>query len=100
MLTTAGSPAEAEVLAEALVVERLAACVQTMPVRSRYVWKGELQRDEEVLLVIKTREALFEALRARIRALHSYETPEIVMVPVTAVDSDYLAWLEAGTREP
>ena len=100
MLTTAGSPAEAEVLAEALVVERLAACVQTTPVRSRYVWKGELQRDEEVLLVIKTREALFEALRARIRALHSYETPEIVMVPVAAVDSDYLAWLEAGTREP
>jgi len=100
VLTTAGSPAEAEVLAEALVVERLAACVQTTPVRSRYVWKGELQRDEEVLLVIKTREALFEALRARIRALHSYETPEIVMVPVAAVDSDYLAWLEAGTREP
>jgi len=82
------------------VVERLAACVQTTPVRSRYVWKGELQRDDEVLLVIKTREALFEPLRARIRALHAYETPEIVMVPVTAVDSDYLAWLEAGTREP
>ena len=99
MLTTAGSPAEAEALAEALVVERLAACVQTTPVRSRYVWKGELQRDDEVLLVIKTREALFETLRARIRALHSYETPEIVMLPVTAADADYLAWLEAGTRE-
>jgi len=100
VLATAGSAAEADRIAEALVAERLAACVQTTPIASRYVWKGELQKDEEVLLLIKTRRELFEAVRTRIRALHSYETPEIVMVPVTAVDSDYLAWLEAGTREP
>ena len=81
------------------MVERLAACVQITPVRSRYVWKGALQRDDEVLLVIKTREELFEALRARIRALHSYATPEILMLPVTSGDAGYLAWLEGGTRD-
>jgi periplasmic divalent cation tolerance protein len=97
VLTTAGSADEADRLAEALVVERLAACVQTTPIVSRYVWKGELQKDAEVLLLIKTRAELFEAVRARIRALHSYETPEVLMADVAAGDADYLAWLEAGT---
>jgi uncharacterized protein involved in tolerance to divalent cations len=80
-----------------LVAERLAACVQTTPITSRYVWKGALQKDAEVLLLIKTRAGLFEEVRARIRALHSYETPEVLMIPVTAADADYLAWLEAET---
>jgi uncharacterized protein involved in tolerance to divalent cations len=81
------------------VGERLAACVQLAPIGSRYVWKGAVQRDDEVLLLIKTEAALFEAVRARVRALHSYETPEIVMLPVTAGDADYLAWIAAETKE-
>jgi uncharacterized protein involved in tolerance to divalent cations len=81
------------------VGERLAACVQLAPIRSRYVWKGAVQRDDEILLLIKTKAALFEAVRARVRALHSYETPEIVMLPVTAGDADYLAWIAAETKE-
>ena len=98
ILCTAGSDAEAEILAEALVGERLAACVQLAPIRGRYVWKGAVQRDDEILLLIKTKAALFEAVRARIRALHSYETPEIVMLPVAAGDDDYLAWIAAETQ--
>ena len=99
ILTTAGSEAEAEAIAEALLSERLAACVQLSPIKSRYVWKGELARDDEILLLIKTRTVLFEPVRARIRALHSYETPEIVMLPATAVDAEYLAWIGAETGE-
>ena len=84
-------------MAEALVGERLAACVQFSPIRSRYVWKGAVQRDDEILLLIKTKVALFEAVRGRVRELHSYEAPEIVMLPVTAGDADYLAWIAAET---
>ena len=97
ILVTAGSEAEAEALAEALVGERLAACVQLSPIRSRYVWKGAVQRDDEILLLIKTRAELFEIVRGKIRAIHSYDTPEIVALPITAGDADYLAWLGGVT---
>lgn len=91
--------ADAERLAEALVGERLAACAQIAAVRSRYVWKGELQREDEQLITLKTRAALFEPLRTRLRELHPYETPEIIALPVVAADPDYLAWLLEGTRD-
>lgn len=97
IFTTAGSETEAEDIASVLLGEQLAACVQMTPITSRYVWKGELAREEEVLLLIKTRAELFEAVRARIRALHSYEIPEVLMVPATGGDADYLAWLAAST---
>ena len=93
------SAEEAERLAEALLAEGLAACVQIAPIRSRYVWKGEVQREDEQLLVIKTRQDLFEPLRARIRALHSYETPEVLALPALAGDADYLAWMGEVTRK-
>jgi periplasmic divalent cation tolerance protein len=98
ILVSAGSEAEAEAIAEVLVAERLAACVQLTPIKSRYVWKGAVQRDDEILLLIKTKAALFEAVRARVRTLHSYETPEVLMLPVAEGDADYLAWLAAETR--
>jgi uncharacterized protein involved in tolerance to divalent cations len=98
ILTTTASPEDAETIADALLAEGLAACVQIAQIRSRYVWKGEVERADEQLLLIKTREAQFEAVRARIRALHSYETPEIIALPVAAGDGDYLAWLAEATR--
>ena len=97
--TTTASLEEAELIAEALLGEGLAACVQTAPVRSRYVWKGAVERADERLMLIKTRADLFEPVRARIRALHSYETPEIVATAIVAGDPDYLAWIAGVTRE-
>lgn len=97
ILTTTASEPDAETLAEALLAEGLAACVQITAIRSRYVWKGQVERAEEQLLLIKTRETLFESVRARIRALHAYETPEIVALPIKAGDADYLAWLSEAT---
>ena len=94
----AASMAEAEAIAARLLEKRMAACVQLAPIASRYVWKGEVQRDAEQLLLIKTRAELFEAVAARIRALHSYETPEILATPVLAGDPAYLAWVGEVTR--
>ena len=97
--TTAGSMDEAEKIAQALLEARLAACVQLAPISSRYVWKGQIVREDEVLLLIKTREALFEPVAAAIRAANSYETPEIIATSVIAGSNDYLEWLAASTGD-
>jgi periplasmic divalent cation tolerance protein len=95
---TASSMEEAETIAEALVGERLAACVNILgAVRSVYRWQGAVRRDGEIALVAKTRAAMFDMLAARVRALHSYETPCIVAWPIAAGDAAYLAWLGAET---
>ena len=66
--------------------------------RSIYRWQGAVQRDEELLLVIKSRATLFGALEARVRALHSYETPEIIALAISAGSAAYLEWLSGATR--
>lgn len=94
VLTTVGSDEQADAIASALVGERLAACVNIVPgVRSIYRWKGELARDDEWLLVIKTTTARFDAVRGRIRELHSYELPEILALPLVDGDAAYLEWV-------
>jgi periplasmic divalent cation tolerance protein len=99
VLVTAGSRAEAERLASALVSERLAACVNVLPrVVSIYRWRGAVERASEVLLVIKTRRALVARVDRCVRTLHSYEVPEVLALPVAAGSRRYLAWLMAETR--
>lgn len=88
-----------EAIAEAVVGERLAACVNLLPgVRSVYRWKGEVQRDDEVLAVMKTTAGRFEALRARVCALHPYELPEVLAVSSGPAHLPYLAWVRDETR--
>ena len=98
VLTTTASDEEAERIARALLEEKLAACVQVQAVTSLYRWKGEIARDAERLLFIKTTADRWDAVRDRIVALHSYETPEILRVPVEASLDRYLAWLGYETR--
>jgi periplasmic divalent cation tolerance protein len=96
-LSTVGSAEEADRLARALVERRLAACVNVVPgVVSHYRWQGELQRDEERLLVIKTRAERIEALRDALRELHPYELPELVAFEISAGSPEYLKWLDEG----
>src|SRR5919198_179482 len=91
---TAGSPGEGERLAQALVEEQLAACVNRIaPVQSVYRWQGKVEQSEEQLLIIKTAKSQFAALEKRIRELHSYSVPEIVALPVIDGSDDYLQWL-------
>ncbi len=89
--------ATAQSIAEALVDERLAACVNRLSgIHSTYRWQGAVIRDDESLLLIKTTAARFEALRTRLLALHPYELPELVAVPVTHGHAAYLDWVRAG----
>jgi periplasmic divalent cation tolerance protein len=92
-------PDSAPELARRIVEEKLAACVNVVAgVRSIYVWKGKVCDEGEALLVIKTRAALFEALRARVVELHPYEVPEVIELPILAGHTPYLKWLDDSTR--
>ena len=94
VMMTAGSREEAARLAEMLVGARLAACVQILPeMESVYHWKGEVRREPEILLLAKTTEARFALLEREVRALHSYDTPEIIALPIIAASAPYLEWL-------
>jgi periplasmic divalent cation tolerance protein len=82
-------------LAQTLVEERLAACVNLVPgLTSWYRWQGSVQQDAEVLLLIKTTQAVYTRLEQRIRALHPYELPEIIAVPIQTGQADYLKWIQ------
>ena len=97
LLTTIGATADVEPLARALVEERLAACVNVLPpMQSFFRWEGAVQRDKERQLVIKTSPARLEALQTRLRALHPYELPEVLVLSARGSD-DYLAWIREST---
>ncbi|HUK52416.1 MAG TPA: divalent-cation tolerance protein CutA [Candidatus Binatia bacterium] len=102
VLLTCGSEEEASRIARALVEERLAACVNIVdtPVRSVYRWKGRVERAVEHLLLVKTRRGRLKALEAAVKRLHSYETPEIIALPVAEGSGQYLAWVEECVRPP
>ena len=94
VLMTAANREEANQIAEMLVSARLAACVQILnEIESVYRWQGEVKREQEILLLAKTSRARFEELESKVRAMHSYETPEIIALPITAASEPYLKWL-------
>lgn len=98
--TTVATPAQAEQLAAALVEARLAACVQTTPIRSLYRWKGKVEAADEHGVCAKTRAALADRTVAFIRRRHPYEVPEILVTPVTACSADYARWVGEETAAP
>jgi len=101
VLTTFPAEGDVEQLAAALVEERLAACVNVFPVRSIYTWKGQVELADERQLVIKTSAPRLGDLEERIRALHPYEVPEFLVLPIQAGSVSYLSWLaEATTPRP
>ncbi len=89
----AGNRDNAGQIASALVSERLAACVQIMPIESTYRWNGAVQQDPEFLLQIKTTAARLAAVEALIKRLHTYELPEIAVTAIIAGSAEYLAWI-------
>lgn len=98
VLVNAASEEQAASIANALVGERLAACVNIVsPIRSVYRWKGEIQTDAEHLMIIKTRADLVAKVEARVRALHSYEVPEVIALPIVASARSYLDWVFDST---
>jgi periplasmic divalent cation tolerance protein len=100
VLSTVARAEDADAIARELVQRGLAACVNVVPgVVSIYRWKGRLEREEERLLLIKTRRARFAALREALVALHPYEVPEIVALPIEAGHPPYLAWIDEATQD-
>ena len=87
------SPEDGEKIAKSLVEEHLAACVNISNVRSCYLWNGQLNLDHEVLLIIKTEQTRIEVMISRIRELHSYELPEIIVLPIIDGYQPYLDWI-------
>lgn len=86
-------------IAEALVRERLAACVQSIgPVGSTYRWEGKVETASERLLLVKTTEARRAAVIDRVRALHPYTVPEIIVLPIRGGLDDYLRWIADASR--
>jgi periplasmic divalent cation tolerance protein len=100
VLVMAANEDESDKIAQALVEERLAACVNIVgPARSVYRWRGAIETANEYMLVIKTPTRNFSKLERKVRELHSYEVPEIVAVPLTAGSKPYVEWLAESTAQ-
>jgi len=97
--TTYPSLVEAERIGKAVLERRLAACVNILPsMISHYWWQGKIERGEEVVMIIKTRAALADALRGAVKEMHSYDTPAILVLPVKGGEAGYLDWIMGETR--
>ena len=97
--TTTETVEAATHLAQQLVERELAACVQIVsPIKSVYRWQGKVEMADEVLILIKTTAVAYAALETAIKELHSYQTPEIIAVPITLGSAEYLSWLQAGVK--
>ena len=99
VLITVPTQQVGEQIAKHLVENHLAACVNILPgMRSIYTWKGAVQSDEEMLLLVKTRRELFhEKLAPAVKAIHPYEVPEIIALPVVMGSQDYFNWIKTET---
>lgn len=100
LMTTVADAADADRLSRLLVEQRLAACVQALPIRSCYAWEGEIRQEVETLLLIKTRAELQELAAQALAAAHPYEVPELIAAPISYGLPPYLAWIDAQTAAP
>ena len=97
-LTTTNNDETTQKIINSVLQKELAACIQTMPVNSHYIWEGEVCCDNETLLIIKTKKACYAELEQVIVSNHDYEVPQVVQVPFTEGFNPYLAWIEENTR--
>lgn len=100
VFVTCSSMKEAEKIGNSLVEKKLAACVNVVPeIKSIFYWKGKISRENEILLVAKSRMELFDSIQNEVRELHSYEVPEIIALPIEAGSEDYLEWIKKETQK-
>jgi periplasmic divalent cation tolerance protein len=97
VITTSDSDELTRQIADRLLKDRLAACIQVQEIRSFYRWGGRVQNDAEQLILIKSRSADYEKIEAALAEVHTYDEPEIVQVPITAGSDGYLAWIISET---
>ncbi len=99
LYTTTGSEEEAERISSELLEQRLVACANIFPIRSKYWWEGRIEKDEEFAIIFKTRTALLKEAMAVIRGLHSYEVPCIICYEYVQGDGRYLDWIAEETKK-
>jgi periplasmic divalent cation tolerance protein len=99
VFVTAPNSEEARRIANALVSEQLAACVNIVPsIESIYRWEGRVTSDSEALMIIKTTNERYAQVECRVKELHSYSTPEVVAIPIEQGSQEYLDWLRRSTE--
>ena len=97
-ITTFGSKEQATPVIDAVLNQKLAACIQTMDINSHYTWNEEICHDSEVLVLFKTRSDLYKELEETVLHLHPYDTPELVMVDIESGFNGYLNWIRNETK--
>jgi len=95
--STTDSKENADAITQLLLEKKLIACVQSTTIQSAYHWQGKVIKSEEILLQMKTKRSLFEKVQTEIEHLHTYDVPEIIMVPMTSANLRYLQWIEEET---
>jgi periplasmic divalent cation tolerance protein len=98
VITTTGNKEDAEKIANALLSEKLAACIQVTQIKSYYSWKGSVNVDDEHLLLVKCKEVDYSEIEKCIKANHSYEIPEIILLPISTGLPAYLGWINDVTK--
>ncbi len=94
VFVTCASAKEADKIADILLRKKLAACVNVLPgIRSKFWWKGKLEKADEILVMAKTRKSKFAAIDKEVRRIHSYEVPEVIALPIIAGSGKYLKWI-------
>ena len=98
ILSNTNSLDSAETIGNFLVKEKLAACVNIIPkIKSIYSWENKIVKDEEYLMLIKTKQSLFEQVKEKITLLHPYEVPEIISIVINNGNNNYLEWIKNNT---
>ncbi|HHW24468.1 MAG TPA: divalent-cation tolerance protein CutA [Bacillota bacterium] len=98
VMTTLQNEEQAQPVIEELIKSKLAACVQQIGIKSHYTWKGELCREDEILVLIKTKKELYPLIEKKLLELHPYEVPEIIMLDIEQGSATYLAWIDGETQ--
>ena len=98
VLTTFAKMEDAKPLVDCLLNKQLAACIQCFPIHSYYTWKGEVANDSEVVLFIKTKNGVYQDVEKEIKINHTYETPEIIQIPITNGSQEYLGWMNSNIK--
>lgn len=100
VFVTASNRDEAEKIANSLVEKKLIACANIVPdVKSIFWWEEKIDRSDEVLLIIKSQESLFDEILKTVKEIHSYDVPEVIAFPIIKGNEDYLKWIKESTKE-
>jgi len=97
--TTTDSKENADAMTQNLLEKKLVACVQSSTIQSAYHWEGQIIRSEEILLQLKTKRELFQTIQEEIEKLHTYDVPEIILIPIEDANSSYLQWIKNETQD-